>query len=280
MDKAYKENILEQLKLVKDIDGWLSFNDTMILNVLNQLQNERGVSGDIFEIGVYQGKATSIFTGFLSEGEKIFVCDVFEDSNLRPENLVENQRSYSDLSYESFVENVLSVRNVMPEILRIDSLQLENFIPKNVFRLIHIDGSHNYTWVRSDLRFSRDHLISGGIVVVDDFRSAHTPGVSYAAWESITLGDFVPLVVSANKMYMCAVSDFKHYYSALKSLFTDLGVIFEIDELQHSSVLRIPFNDKLDAYHVNRLQVDFLPKVLKRYFKAYLVILTKWSKQK
>jgi methyltransferase family protein len=45
------------------------------------------------------------------------------------------------------------------------------------FRLIHIDGSHLFEIVQQDIKLSKDILKDDGIVIFDDYRSPHTPGV-------------------------------------------------------------------------------------------------------
>ena len=52
-----------------------------------------------------------------------------------------------------------------------------------------------------DIAAARDALLPGGIVVLDDFRSEHTPGVSIAAWEAVLNRGLHPICLSTQKLY-------------------------------------------------------------------------------
>ena len=69
------------------------------------------------------------------------------------------------------------------------------------FRFIHIDGSHLYQIVKQDLHTASGLLEKGGIVAIDDYRTAHTPGVAAAAWEAVLAGRLIPLCLTPQKMY-------------------------------------------------------------------------------
>jgi hypothetical protein len=68
-------------------------------------------------------------------------------------------------------------------------------------RFVHIDASHLYEHVHGDIGAAQDILLPGGIVVLDDFRSEHTPGVSVAAWEAVLNRGLRPICLSTQKLY-------------------------------------------------------------------------------
>jgi len=68
-------------------------------------------------------------------------------------------------------------------------------------RFVHIDASHLYEHVHGDIGAAHDILLPGGIVVLDDFRSEHTPGVSVAAWEAVLNRGLRPICLSTQKLY-------------------------------------------------------------------------------
>jgi hypothetical protein len=67
--------------------------------------------------------------------------------------------------------------------------------------MIHIDGSHRYEDVRSDINLVPSLLLEEGIVVLDDYRALHTPGVSAAIWEAVVNDNLRPICLTADKMY-------------------------------------------------------------------------------
>jgi hypothetical protein len=68
-------------------------------------------------------------------------------------------------------------------------------------RFVHIDASHLYEHVRDDIGAARELLLPEGIVVLDDFRSEHTPGVSVATWEAVLNRGLRPICLSTQKLY-------------------------------------------------------------------------------
>jgi len=52
-----------------------------------------------------------------------------------------------------------------------------------------------------DIANAHEALTPGGIVVFDDFRSAHAPGVGAAVWEAVRLHELVPFALTPAKMY-------------------------------------------------------------------------------
>jgi len=55
--------------------------------------------------------------------------------------------------------------------------------------------------VRQDLASARTLLNERGVVVCDDIRSAHTPGVAAATWEAVVNDGLNPIVMSHAKLY-------------------------------------------------------------------------------
>lgn len=55
--------------------------------------------------------------------------------------------------------------------------------------------------MHGDIGAARDLLLPEGVVVLDDFRSEHTPGVSIAAWEAVLNRGLRPICLSTQKLY-------------------------------------------------------------------------------
>jgi hypothetical protein len=91
----------------------------------------------------------------------------------------------------------------MPTVHICDSENLAARIKNQIFRFIHIDGSHLYSIVKNDLQFASEHLHPDyGVIAMDDYRAAHTTGVAAAMWERIFDGSLVPLLITPNKAYL------------------------------------------------------------------------------
>lgn len=178
------------------VPGWFRESDALLFHALDVAQRRAGVAGDILEIGCYQG-ASAILLGYMrNAGERLLVCDLFEGDTVNSENEDERRRFYSDLSRQSFESNYLQFHHDLPEIISGPSSHLYDAGLERTFRFIHVDGSHAYEAVRSDLLLSKRLLVPGGVVVFDDIITLHTPGVTAAVWEGVTGEGLVPLFQS------------------------------------------------------------------------------------
>lgn len=116
--------------------------------------------------------------------------------------MTENQKYYANLQRQTFEKNYAQFHSRPPRIFACSSTDLIQYLPTtNGFRFIHIDGSHLYDVVREDIRLSRQLLKDNGVVVFDDYRSPHTPGVSAALWDAVLHESLHPFCLSPSKMY-------------------------------------------------------------------------------
>ena len=188
---------------VNNIGGWFYPEDAIILQALNMIQDDLHIVGDMLEVGVYHGKSAA-FLGFLIRSqERFFVCDTFQIAAVDAENKSENSTWYPDTNRDIFEKNYFEIHKTLPQIVTCNSRRLKAVANlSRTFRLIHIDGSHLYSIVREDLSLAADLLKPGGIVAIDDYRSAHTPGVAAATWEAIFRRKFVPICLTPQKLYV------------------------------------------------------------------------------
>jgi hypothetical protein len=185
---------------IDKIPGWFTKADQITFSILLEMQSTRG---DILEVGVFKGKSAIFLEYFRKFDEILHVCDIFETETNDFENKNEVRTSYFGLNRSDFEKNFLRYHKILPEIHECDSKALSITLNKNEFRFIHIDGSHLYDFVRSDLDFSISRIrATDGVIAIDDFRSAHTPGVAAAMWESINGRELVPIVITSTKAYL------------------------------------------------------------------------------
>lgn len=185
-----------------DVEGWLYPTDAQLLNVINEIQLSRGWGGDILEIGVYKGKSAILLGFFTQPGETLIVCDLFDSgASVSEENHSENAVFYPDLRQEDFEKNYLRFHDRLPAVHALPSTTLADMVPAGSCRLVHIDGGHTYEATRTDIETARRLLGSGGVVVVDDWSSAHIPGVAMAFWEHFLTGSLTPLAFTKGKFY-------------------------------------------------------------------------------
>ncbi|MFC7841732.1 class I SAM-dependent methyltransferase [Streptomyces sp. NPDC057382] len=184
-----------------DVPGWFPPLDQMLFTWFLERQREQGVRGDLLELGVYLGKSAILLGRHLGDGETFTVCDLFEGEAPDGANQAETARSYSSLTRQAFERNYLSFHDDLPAVIAGPSSLVSERVAPGSCRFVHIDASHLYEHVHGDIGAAREILQPGGVVVLDDFRSEHTPGVSAAAWEAVLNRGLNPLCLSTQKMY-------------------------------------------------------------------------------
>jgi hypothetical protein len=184
-----------------DVRGWFPVLDQTLFEWFLSRQESAGVRGDLLEIGVFMGKSAIFLGRHLQDGERFTVCDLFEGDAPDDANRAESTKSYSALTRQKFEENYLSFHTELPRVLQGPSSVVPGEVASRSSRFVHVDGSHLYEHVYGDIGAAEDILLPGGIVVLDDFRSEHTPGVSVAAWEAVLNRGLNPICLSTQKLY-------------------------------------------------------------------------------
>jgi len=188
------------LQRMNEIQGWLLLVDALIMSGIDSYQREHHVRGDLLEIGVYHGKS-AILMGYFHRGpERLVVCDLFMTNGSTEENMHENQSYYQGINRSVFEDNYRLFHTELPTILAKPSSAISDLEPQS-FRLIHVDGSHVYEIVREDLHNTHRLLCDGGIVIIDDWRTGHTPGVAAATWDAILHDGLAPICFTDQKLY-------------------------------------------------------------------------------
>jgi len=184
-----------------DVPGWFPPLDRLLFTWLLERQARQELHGDLVELGVYLGKSAVLLGRHLREAEKFTVCDLFEGDAPDERNQAEATKSYASLTRRAFEENYLSFHDELPRVVQGPSSVISTEVAPRTCRFVHIDASHLYEHVYGDIGAAHELLLPGGIVVLDDFRSEHTPGVSVAAWEAVLNRGLRPLCLSTQKLY-------------------------------------------------------------------------------
>lgn len=186
---------------LSDVKGWFFPADQLLFDWLLSRQQELTEPGDLLEVGVYMGKS-AIFTGsYLRQGERFTVCDLFDAPAEDTANSAEMAKSYSTLTRRAFEANYLSFHKELPTVIQGLSSVVPDHVTADSCRFIHIDASHLYEHVHADIADAQDLLKPHGVVVLDDFRAEHCPGVAAASWQAVTTGGLHVICITDRKMY-------------------------------------------------------------------------------
>jgi hypothetical protein len=191
-------------KVAQDLDtikGWFYAGDRRMFAWILERQARLGQIGDVVELGCYLGKSAVLIGDYLRPGETYTVLDLFESDAPDDENSGENQRSYSTVTQAAFERNYLRFHPELPVVVKAPSSAIVEHVAPASCRFIHIDASHLYEHVATDADSACKLLQRDGIVVFDDFRAAHTPGVACAVWEAVLNKGLQPICVTESKLY-------------------------------------------------------------------------------
>ncbi|WP_217168810.1 class I SAM-dependent methyltransferase [Streptomyces sp. AC512_CC834] len=186
---------------LNDVPGWFWPLDQVLFSWLLERQERLDTRGDLLELGAYLGKSAILLGHRLRDGETLTVCDLFGAEPPDAANRAEAAKSYSSLTRQAFERNYLSFHESLPTIVQAPSSAIVDEVAPGTCRFVHIDASHLYEHVEGDIGAARDLLGPGGIVVLDDFRSEHTPGVAVATWEAVLNRGLRPVCLSSQKLY-------------------------------------------------------------------------------
>jgi Methyltransferase domain len=246
------------------IDGWLAEDDAAIMATFLLWQNIQGVNGDILEIGVYQGKSAHLLATCMAQKtpstDRLFLVDVFSLPVESSINQRENEASYSMIRIAPLNELLNSIglgSNL--EFVDMDSQLLgsHELLNSIKIRFAHIDGSHNTINVLNDIKFACSKLINCfGIIVLDDYRAIHAPGVSRALWKALEEMQLRIFLFGPTKIYLISNENTHN----AKEILTKFGIA----EFRFKS---IPGGD-FDAPFVSPLlEKPFLSGIRKKIFK-------------
>lgn len=185
-----------------DIPGWFFANDRLLFDWFLG-HHQRDVHGDLLELGVYLGKSAIMLGRHLHPDEILTVCDLFDSDAADDANSAEMAGSYrSKLTRDRFEENYLAFHERLPEIIQAPtSVLADGRVREGSCRFVHVDASHLYEHVAGDIQVARKALMPDGVVVLDDYRSEHTPGVAAAVWEAVLRHGLRPICISSQKFY-------------------------------------------------------------------------------
>jgi hypothetical protein len=160
---------------VRRIQGWFSPGAAALFALLDEVQREHDVHGDLFEIGVHHGRSAVLLCRITRPDEIVGACDLFE-------------RQEFNVSASGGGDRVVFERNVARFAPGFDRLVIHekssaDLRPDEIggpYRLFHVDGGHSVDEAYSDIRLGATVLHEAGAIVVDDPFRPEWPGVTEA----------------------------------------------------------------------------------------------------
>ena len=190
-----------KLATLDDVPGWLFGQDQALMSWFLERQNRLAIPGDLLELGAYLGKSAILIGQYRVGDQRLTVCDLFEDAAQDHDNDAEMRQYRSTLTRLAFERNYLAFHTALPSIVQGLTSTISSHVAPGSCRFAHVDASHLYEHVEADIKACRAVMHGEGLLVCDDFRAAHTPGVAAAVWSAVTSGELHPICLSDSKFY-------------------------------------------------------------------------------
>ncbi|MFF8897759.1 class I SAM-dependent methyltransferase [Streptomyces lydicus] len=186
---------------LSDVKGWFFTADQLLFDWFLAYQQDRSERGDLLELGAYMGKSAIFLGARLRDGERFTVCDLFDSPAEDASNSKEMKKSYATLTRRAFEANYLAFHDELPTIVQGLSSVVSDHVEAGSVRFAHIDASHLYEHVHGDILAVRELLSGSGVVVLDDYRAEHCPGVAAATWQAVSNEGLRPICITGTKFY-------------------------------------------------------------------------------
>jgi hypothetical protein len=195
------------------VEGWLLNDAVDLLLLLNSAQKRLQVTGNLGEIGVWQGKLLILFCLLADSAEEVVGVDSFvhcTPPQLCEERLADNMSAYAP-GFDRLALIKKDSKLLSPDDIRRNA---------QGYRLFDVDGDHSSEGVYNDLVLASKVINPGGIILVDDYFNDTCPGVSEGTcryfFENLD-SNLSPFAISGNKIFITT----KDHYDAYCSVISD-----------------------------------------------------------
>jgi len=165
------ESLLPNLPLGKYFPVELCF-------LAQQAESTKNLNGDFLEVGSFAGRSSGVIGTIAKESEAHLFCVDIWDISPRAKKYSTWPRKISEI-FQTNMDKLGLSETVIPIMDRSENVLKKWSTP---LRFIHIDGCHEYEFVKKDIEW-RNHLVKGGIICFHDYYK-RWPGVVRAIDEA------------------------------------------------------------------------------------------------
>lgn len=192
-----RANFIDELD---KIDGWFFGQDICIFDFLLLMQNKLNITGNLLEIGVFEGKSLFEIAKYCKNNETLFGLDLF----IRHDIINEHSKNFKNANQIKLIED--------------SSLNIKNYSEINNIRFCHIDGCHEGETVYEDIINANNYSKDETILVLDDFAKDYI-GIIQAYYKAYFTNktNFIPFLHTYRKSYFCQKTYYPIYYEYVKN---------------------------------------------------------------
>lgn len=210
---------------LRRIDGWFDKHVIILLLVIDDVQAKNNITGNVGEIGVWQGRSFIPLMHLVRQDECALAMDCFELYQFNLDNSGGNMPKL----LEMFTNNVKAYCSNF-DVLRVikgNSLELSShdYLGKmengKGFRIFSIDGCHEAQATIIDMKNVCECLVPGGVIEIDDYFNPSWPGVSEGvnAFMRENPNRLKPFFIGWNKVFFTHTEYAQLYSDMFKKFF-------------------------------------------------------------
>ncbi|HWE21425.1 MAG TPA: class I SAM-dependent methyltransferase [Hyphomicrobiaceae bacterium] len=199
---------------------------------LMRIQSELGVTGDVVEVGTYEGRFFIALAHALAAGETALGMDLFDWPNPQVIDRFERNCLKHGIPPERRITWKADSKVLSPE-------ELLQKLGGRRPRFMHIDGEHSCAVLTKDLELATAVLAPEGVIVLDDMLHPGYPTLMVAVHEYLERHPGMCMlavidretIVAATKFALCRTDWYKRYEERLLDAYKDnvwlLGADFD-----------------------------------------------------
>lgn len=199
---------------------------------LMRIQTAMGVTGDVAEIGTFQGRFFIALAKALAPGERALGIDRFDWPTPAVLNRFEHNCDQHGIAPEQRITWKADSGNMSPS-------DVTTRLDGGSVRLFHIDGEHTRTALTRDLELATAVMCPGGLIVLDDMLHPGYPTLMVAVLDYLQRHPEMTVlgvidresITAAAKFVLCEQDWFKRYEAVLledyKANIWPMGATFE-----------------------------------------------------
>jgi predicted O-methyltransferase YrrM len=242
---AIDRYLAEQFDCVRGMSSRFS---AAICGHLIARQSTLGVSGDIVEIGTFEGRFFIAMALGLADREVAIGIDLFDWPNPAVYDRMLAHCARAGLAADRFVAWKRGSRDIAADELRAR-------LPSGAARFFHIDGEHEYDSLSNDLELAHAVLHPSGIIAVDDMLHPGYPTLIAAVTDYLTRHPEMCAmaildredIVAAAKFLICRKHAVALYEQDLMQTYARFHYIVGADVLGHFTLVLTPHPRDVDV---------------------------------
>jgi hypothetical protein len=185
---------------IDGVAGWLNSTTALMSNSIMEWQSDRGIRGNVCEIGVHHGRYFIALATALQRDEVGIAIDLFS----RQEENVDGSGAGDRAAFEQHVNRFLNPHSVVA--METNSLNLKpaDITAHGKVRFFSVDGGHTEEATANDLFLAEKSIVDEGVVALDDIMNTQWTGVigGLCRYKSAG-GTLIGFAMVPNKLFLC-----------------------------------------------------------------------------